>query len=164
MPAGISIQDFKHLVHGETNFLILTTWQLTSTETEDENWPSQLYYGCEYVCSAAISKQLNAAPFLRGVHEPFPLSREETMPAMLTGQCGVGQWPRSLVWEWDCACACVQDHKIVSYRMNSSQAVLWTVYRPAMKKLSGRRALQCGKHQFRAKITVSIYIVIDKWS
>ena len=36
--------------------------------------------------NVAISQQLNAAPYLRGVHEPFPLLREETIPAMLTGQ------------------------------------------------------------------------------
>ena len=31
-------------------------------------------------CSVAISWQLNAAPYLRGVHEPFPQPREETVP------------------------------------------------------------------------------------
>ena len=30
-------------------------------------------------CSVAISLQLNAAPYLRGVHEPFPQPREETV-------------------------------------------------------------------------------------
>ena len=31
-------------------------------------------------CSVAISWQLNAVPYLRGVHKPFPQSREETVP------------------------------------------------------------------------------------
>ena len=36
--------------------------------------------------NVAISKQLNAAPYLRGVHKPFPLPREGTVSAVLTGQ------------------------------------------------------------------------------
>ena len=32
--------------------------------------------------SVAISKQLNAVPYLRGVHKPCPLLREETVSAM----------------------------------------------------------------------------------
>ena len=35
--------------------------------------------------SVAISKQLNAVPYLHGIHESFPLPREKTVLAMLTG-------------------------------------------------------------------------------
>ena len=38
-------------------------------------------------CSVAISWQLNAAPYLCGVHEPFPQPREKTVPVMPAGQC-----------------------------------------------------------------------------
>ena len=58
-----------------------------------DNWPAQKLYRqstktdqhsfieAVSIFSVAISKQLNAVACLCGVHEPFPLSLEETMPA-----------------------------------------------------------------------------------
>ena len=63
------------------------------------------------IFSVAISKQLNAAPYLRGVYEPFYYHRRAH--ASRTYSCVLVSPPRpmtmSLVWEWDSVCACVQD-------------------------------------------------------
>ena len=66
----------------ETNFLItwqLTTccWRLTILTLQFTKAVSRLFF------SVAISWQLNAAPYLCGVHKSCPLLiREETMPVM----------------------------------------------------------------------------------
>ena len=79
-----------------------------------------------WTCSYSLCKQLNSAPYLRGVHQSFPL-REETVPAVLTGQCAhvclvsfPDQWPLSLVWERDYVYACVQYYKMASYATDST--------------------------------------------
>ena len=83
-------------------------------------------------CSIAISKQLNAAPYLSDVYEPFPQLREETVPAELVNArdstCALVSFPKQrpwlLVWERDWMCACVKDYKIASFATDSSRAVL----------------------------------------
>ena len=51
--------------------------------------------------SIAISWQLNAAPYLCGIHKPCPLLREETMPAVCTHVVN----PPTINWQFACALA-----------------------------------------------------------
>ena len=113
--------------------------------------------------SIAISKHLNAAPYLQ--HKSWQLLREETVPAYLTHDftCALvslpDQWLWSLVWEWDYVCTCVHQ-KMASYATDSNRAELRTVFFDqgefvAMNTLSGYKVLRCDKHQFRDKTTMT---------
>ena len=89
----------------------------------------------------AICKQLNETPYLGGMHNISLGHYYEKRPcqpyAALVNRnftCALvslpDHWPWSLVWERDYMCACVQHLKMTSYATDSSQAVLWTAYRP----------------------------------
>ena len=95
-------------------------------------------------------KQLNAAPNLHGVCEPFLLPHEETVPAVLTGTTLA---PIPMTVEH------VHTYKIRKWhptqRTAAEQCCEHLCKSEAMKTLSGCIPPRCDKRQLCAKITLS---------
>ena len=92
------------------------TWKLTTVLRQLHDHPSITKAAGRLFLSIAISKQLNAAPYLQ--HKPWQLlPAEKSMPAVRYRStcdftCALvllpDQWLWSLVWERDYVCTCVQ--------------------------------------------------------
>ena len=120
-------------------------------------------------CSVAISWQLNAAPYLRSVHEPFPQPREETIPVVPVGQRARFHACTSLVPKPMTMVIGLGMRLDVRMRTRLKNGIHRNREQPgsagnsffdyskykAIKSLSGWDAAHCDEHQFCAKIKVS---------
>ena len=68
------------------NFWSHDDWPSAAQTSDHHSIPDHLKLRVAIIFSVAINWQLNAAPYLCGVHKPCPLLRLETMPCSASGQ------------------------------------------------------------------------------
>ena len=112
-----NLLTFDHMTTDQLQQIILY-WKLTILALQFTEAVSRLFF------NAAISWQLNAAPYLCSVHKPCPLLLEETLP-WSTRLC-TSVIPRTMieVFSLGMRLMCAHAFKMASYIMDSSQSVV----------------------------------------
>ena len=162
-------------VHGTSlscaaDFLIFS-WKLTTVRLRQlHDHPSITKVAGRLFLSIVISKQLNAAPYLR--HKPRQLLREETVPAVLNSRFHVcsslAPRPMTVVFglgtRLRVRMRTTLQNGVLRNRQQVGRAENSFINQDefvAMKTLSGCKALRCDKHQFRDKMTVRTWTVFE---